>query len=341
MGAQETALVTGAGGFIGSNLVDDQLARGRQVIAIDVHLDRLDHLRFDSACQLQVGDVRDAAFMSRVIAGSNIPKIDIPKVDIIFHLASAHLEVAKSEAYFWETNVEAVQSLLEIARNNGVRRFVHTSSVGVYGPLTTLPADESSACHPDILYERTKLEGEETVTRFVKDTGFPAVILRPAWVYGPRCPRTLKLFRTMKKRRFVMVGEGENFRHPIHIRDMLTAFELAATRAGIEGETFVVASDHAVRLKDLITEIIAVQGLRFSPIRVPMGVMTALCLGVEGVFKMLGKEPPFSTRSLKFFTESSAFDIAKARRLLGFAPAVTLHEGLAHTYRHYLAEGLV
>jgi nucleoside-diphosphate-sugar epimerase len=336
MGAQETALVTGAGGFIGSNLVDDQLARGRRVIAIDVHLDPLDHLRSNPACQLYAGDVRDAAFMSRVIAGS-----DIPKVDIIFHLASAHLEVAKSEAYFWETNVEAVQSLLEIARIAGVRRFVHTSSVGVYGPLTTLPADESSACHPDILYERTKLEGEETVKRFVKDTVFPAVILRPAWVYGPRCPRTLKLFRTMKKRRFVMVGEGENLRHPIHIRDMLTAFELAATRPGIEGETFVVASDQAVRLKDLITEIIAVQGLRFSPIRVPMGVMTALCLGVEGVFKVLGKEPPFSTRSLKFFTESSAFDIAKARRLLGFAPAVNLHEGLAHTYRHYLAEGLV
>lgn len=331
MGTQETALVTGAGGFIGSNLVDDQLARGRRVIAIDVHLDRLDHLRSNSACQLHAGDVRDAGFMSRVIAGSHI----------LFHLASAHLEVAKSEAYFWETNVEAVKSLLEIARNNGVRRFVHTSSVGVYGPLTALPADESSACHPDILYERTKLQGEETVRRFVQDTGFPAVILRPAWVYGPRCPRTLKLFRTIRKRRFVMVGEGENLRHPIHIRDMLTAFELAATRPGIEGETFVVASDHAVRLKDLITEIIAVQGLRFSPIRVPMGVMTALCVGVEGVFKVLGKEPPFSTRSLKFFTESSAFDIAKARRLLGFAPAVTLHEGLAHTYRHYLAEGLV
>ncbi|MGH2397015.1 MAG: NAD-dependent epimerase/dehydratase family protein [bacterium] len=331
MGPQETALVTGAGGFIGSNLVDDQLARGRCVVAIDVHLDRLDHLRSNPACQLHAGDVRDAGFMSRVIAGS----------DIVFHLASAHLEVAKSDGYFWETNVEAVKSLLEIARNAGVRRFVHTSSVGVYGPLTTLPADESSVCHPDILYERTKLEGEEIVTRFVKETGFPAVILRPAWVYGPGCPRTLKLFRTIKKRRFVMVGEGENFRHPIHIRDMLTAFELAATRPGIDGETFVVASDHAVRLKDLITEIIAVQELRFSPIRVPMGVMTALCLGVEGVCKVFGKEPPFSTRSLKFFTESSAFDIAKARRLLGFAPAVTLHEGLAHTYRHYLAEGLV
>ncbi len=331
MGAQETALVTGAGGFIGSNLVDDQLARGRRVIAIDVHLDRLDHLRSNPACRLHAGDVRDAGFMARVIA----------ETDIVFHLASAHLEVARSEAYFWETNVEAVKSLLEIARNNGVRRFVHTSSVGVYGPLTTLPADEASACHPDILYERTKLQGEEIVTRFVKDTGFRAVILRPAWVYGPRCPRTLKLFRTIRKRRFVMVGEGENFRHPIHIRDMLTAFELAATRPGIEGETFVVASDHAVRLKDLITEIISVQGLCFSPIRVPMGVMTVLCLGVEGVFKVLGKEPPFSTRSLKFFTESSAFDIAKARRLLGFAPAVTLHEGLADTYRQYLAEGLV
>lgn len=331
MAVQETALVTGAGGFIGSNLVDDQLARGRRVIAIDVHLDRLDHLKANPACELCVGDVRDTELLARAMAG----------VDYLFHLASAHLEVSRSEAYFWETNVEAVKSLLERARAAGVRRFVHTSSVGVYGPLATLPADEGSECHPDILYERTKLKGEEAVLRFVADTGFPAVILRPAWVYGPRCPRTLKLFRSIRKRRFVMVGEGQNFRHPIHIRDMLAAFELAATRPGIEGQTFVVASDEAVRLKDLIAEIIAVQGLSFSPVRVPMGIMTALCLGVEGVFKVLGKEPPFSTRSLKFFTESSSFDIAKARRLMGFEPAVALNAGLSETYRHFQAAGLL
>ncbi len=336
MAAVETALVTGAGGFIGSNLVDDQLARGRRVVAVDVHLERLAHQKANPACRMQVGDVRDAALMSRLMGGA-----EVPRVDIVFHLASAHLEVTKSEAYFRETNVDAVQTLLQIARGAGVRRFVHTSSVGVYGPIAAEPADENAECRPDILYERTKLMGEETVRRFVADTGFPAVILRPAWVYGPRCPRTLKLFRSIRKRRFFMVGAGENFRHPIHIGDMLAAFELAATRAGIEGETFVVASDQAVRLKDLIAEIIAVQGLEFSPIRVPMGVMTALCLGTESVFKALGKEPPFSTRSLKFFTESSSFDIAKARRLLGFSPRVTLHEGLADTYRHYLAEGLV
>jgi len=329
--AENTVLITGAGGFIGSNLVDDQLARGKEVIALDLNLDRLRHTASTPHCRQVVGDVQEADLLQDVLAG----------VDTVFHLASAHLEVSKSDAYFREVNVTAVKTLLRLAHHQGVRRFVHCSSVGVYGPLEKLPADETTACHPDIIYEVTKLEGENAVRQFVEKTGFSAVVLRPAWVYGPRCPRTLKLFRTIKKKRFFMVGNGDNYRHPIYISDMLEAFELAAQQPGIDGETFLIASAEPVPLSALVRHIIEAQQIRFRPLTIPLALMTPVCLIVEGLFKLVSKEPPFSTRSLKFFTESSAFDIAKARRGLGFEPKITLLDGLEKTRQYNVDQGLL
>lgn len=330
--AEDTVCITGAGGFIGSHLVDDQLARGKNVIALDLHLERLRHVALNPHCRQVLGDVRDATLLKDVLAEG---------VDTVFHLASAHLEVSKSDAYFREINVEAVQTLLCLTHSQGVRRFVHCSSVGVYGPLVELPADEATTCHPDIIYEATKLEGENAVRHFVEETGFSAVVLRPAWVYGPRCPRTLKLFRTIKKKRFVMVGNGHNYRHPLYISDMLDAFELAAQQPGVDGETFVIASSEPVQLRALVEHIMAAQHMRFRPLTIPLALMTPVCLVVEGLFKLGRKEPPFSTRSLKFFTESSAFDIAKARRVLGFEPQVTLADGLEKTRAYSVGQGLL
>ena len=327
----ETVLVTGAGGFIGSNLVDDQLSRGRRVIALDVNLDKLKHRQADENCSLVIGDVRDYGKIAELMK----------ETDIVFHLASAHLEVSKSDDYFWETNVNAVKELLKMASDNNIKRFVHCSTVGVYGPLKNLPASEETLCHPDILYEETKLAGEKAVKEHVEKTGLSAVILRPAWVYGPRCPRTLKLFRTIGKRRFFMVGQGENMRHPIYISDMLEAFELAATNDNVKGKTYLIASDEPVKLQNLISDIIEAQNMKFKPLQVPFFVMTPVCIVVESIFKIVSKEPPFSTRSLKFFTESSAFDISKAKNELGFAPVVGLKDGLAKTYQFYKKENLL
>jgi nucleoside-diphosphate-sugar epimerase len=324
-------LVTGAGGFIGSHLVEDQLARGRAVQALDISLDRLAHRRSAENCSLITGDIRDAELLKKIIPGT----------DIIFHLASAHLEVNKAASFFWTVNVDAVKSLLDIAHQHGVKRFVHCSSVGVYGPLARVPADEETACHPDIPYEETKLAGEKAVHEFARSKNLDFVILRPAWVYGPRCPRTLRLFRTIKKRRFVLVGDGQNFRHPTYIADVLDAFELAATKESVVGKTFVIAAAEPIRLRDLVKQIAELQGVRLPPVRLPLFLMKPVCASVELLCRMAGREPPVSRRSLKFFTEDSAFDISKARKQLGYSPSISLHDGLARTQRYYREEGLL
>lgn len=327
----ESVLITGAGGFIGSHLAEDQLRRNRSVKALDVNLRNLAPLRGKSICQLIEGDIRDEALLERIVPGT----------DIIFHLASAHLELNKPESYYWQTNVQSIRGLMKASHRHGVRRFVHCSSVGVYGPLAELPANEQTPCRPEILYEKTKLAGEAELRKSYGDFPVPYVILRPAWVYGPRCRRTHKLFRAIKKGRFLVVGTGDNLRHPVYVGDMLEAFELAATQEAVTGETFVIASSEAVRLKDIIGEIARIQGVRIPMVRIPLAAMKPVAAVVEAVFKALGKEPPFSRRSLKFFIESSSFDINKARGLLGFHPKVDLKKGLAETLEGFREMGLI
>ena len=324
-----SVLVTGAGGFIGSHLVEDQLRRGRMVTALDVQLDRLEHLRNADGLKLVQGDIRDSEGVSR----------SLEQIDVVFHLASAHLEVSRSQSYFETINVDAARDLVERAAEAGVKRMVHCSTVGVYGALTELPANEETECRPDIEYEITKLKGEIAVREAAAKNELSTVILRPAWVYGPGCPRTLKLFRAIKSKRFVMVGDGNNFRHPIYIADMVDAFEKAALTDGINGETYIVASKEAVRLEELVAGIVSTLQMDYKPTRVPLIIMSPICAITEGLCRLIKKEPPFSTRSLKFFTESSSFDTRKVVSELEFDAAVSLTDGLRRTYESYLSTG--
>lgn len=323
----ERVLVTGAGGFIGSHLVDDQLNRGRTVTAIDVNLDRLGHHAQNANCKLVEGDVRDQELMGSIVPGHQI----------VFHLASAHLEVNKPPSFFEETNVDAVRQLVEICQRDGVTRLVHCSSVGVYGSLKSLPADESTDCSPTIAYEKTKLAGEKALCETAKDLDF--VILRPAWVYGPRCLRTLKLLQAIKRKKFIKVGFKQTFRHPVYIADMLQAFEQAATCPGASGQTLIIGASDAILLDRLIELVAQAVGTDFRPITVPLSIMAPACFVVEKLWGVLGKEPPFSTRSLKFFTESSAFNISKAQAILAYQPAVEIAEGLKLTAEYFTDRG--
>jgi nucleoside-diphosphate-sugar epimerase len=331
MKGDDTVLITGAGGFIGRNLVEAQLAAGRRVVALDVDTSALERFDNHRAFTGVRGDVRSGEAVSRAMQD----------VDVVFNLAAAHLEVGSDEHHFRSVNVTALENLLQASHAAGVRRFVHCSSVGVYGPLHKVPADENTECHPEIDYEKTKLEGEHVVCSLADDLGVDTVILRPSWVYGPGCPRTLKLVRTVIKKRFFFAGDGQNLRHPIHIDDLLTAFELAAAASSPTGEVILVAGPRAVSTRMLVEEITRQLGSQFKPPTLPLGLVRIGCFGMEKVFSLAGREPTFSTRSLKFCVENSAFRTDKARRVLGFEPTIELAEGFRRTIEHYRQHGMI
>jgi nucleoside-diphosphate-sugar epimerase len=312
-----SVLITGAGGFIGSHLVRHQLSLGRRVRALDITRSKSEELSQNGA-ELVAGDITDPSVQEKAVHG----------IDLVFHLASAHLAVNVPEDTYWKVNVHCLRGLLERCRQAGVQRLVHVSSVGVYGNVQDPPADETHPCRPDLLYERTKYEGEKQVGRFFEETGFPVVIVRPAWVYGPGCPRTYKLFRSIQKKRFFLVGNGNTLRHCIYIDDLLAGLELCGREAAAVGKVYIIADNTPVMLAELVQQIAKVLDVPSPRFHVPVWLMGSVGALLEVGFYPLGKEPPFSRRTLKFFTNNGAFDISRARQELGFRPEFDLSDGL-------------
>ncbi len=315
-------VITGANGFLGRHLVLDQLARGRRVRAVDLHQDRLTNLAGDPGLEIHCNDICDSAAMKPLLS----------RVDIVFHLASAHLAVALGEAEYWHINRDGTRELVRLSHEAGVGRFVHCSSVGVYGEITDPPADETTPCHPDVIYEKSKLAGEEAVLAYQRETGFPLTVIRPVWVYGPGCPRTEKIFRSLRKGTFGYIGNGRSLRHCLHVDDFSQACELCATRPEAIGQTYIIGDAAAVTLKELLNTMADAAGFRRPWIHLPLAVARPVFAAAEKLFLAMGREPVVSTRTLKFFTNNTAFSIAKARSELGFEPRFDLAEGMRRTW---------
>ena len=323
-------LITGGGGFIGNHLVEDQLRKGREVKVLDINVSSIAHLkRKYSNLEIIQGDMKDEFLLDTVVND----------VNRVFHLASVHLSIATPDEEYRRVNVEATRKLLEVCRRKNVSRFVHCSSVGVYGKIKNPPVNEQSPCAPESIYDITKLEGERQVLQFHRETNFPVVVVRPAWVYGPRCPRTLKLFRSIARGRFLFVGDGVSLRHCIYVSDLVEGFELCAETEEAVGQIYNLADNEPVSIRELVRKIAETMGAPPPRLNVPLWMVFPISFAVELGCKSLGKEPPVSRRSLSFFTSNTNFDISKARTELGFNPKTSLDEGLKVTHDWMLSEG--
>jgi nucleoside-diphosphate-sugar epimerase len=112
---------------------------------------------------------------------------------------------------------------------------------------------------------------------------------------------------------------------------MIDAFLLAETSLAASGEVMIVGDQEATTIRDLVDRIAEITGAK-PPRSVPLGILWAAAVTAEAAFLPLGKEPPISRRSLRFFTGNTAFSTERARSLLGFEPRYDLARGLAETH---------
>jgi nucleoside-diphosphate-sugar epimerase len=323
----EKILVTGATGFTGGHLARKLIDR-----KCEVH------------CLARPG--KDALSLER--AGCRIVRGDLTKKDTleaavrgmekVYHVAALYREENVPRPMFRDVNVGGTRNLLEACLQAGVKRFVHCSTVGVQGEIDKPPATEEAPYRPGDAYQESKMEGELMALDFYAKRGLPVVVFRPVGIYGPGDTRFLKLFRNV---RFGMFGSGEVLYHLTYIDDLTDGICLVGTVPGIEGQIFTLAGERYTTLNELYAIIAEVLNVPLSRRHYPVWPVYAAGAVCEWLCRPFRISPPIYRRRLDFFIKDRAFDIGKARRMLGYKPAVDLKTGITRTAEWYKQRGLL
>jgi len=324
---QKLALVTGATGFTGGHLARVLLERGWKVRVLARQHEAGRALAALGA-EIVVGDITDRSAVAAAVAGCTH----------VFHIAAYYRGSSLDPEIYHAVNVEGTRHVLEAAEAAGVKRVVHCSTVGVHGDVTNVPANETAPFAPGDIYQETKLEGELLAAKAFAG-GLPGAIVRPAGIYGPGDMRFLKLFRTIHKRQFRMFGTGEVLYHFTYVADLVEGILLAGTEPKALGETVIIGGAHYIPLNELVRLVADAVGVAPPRGRLPIAPLLAAARVSEAVCRPLGLNAPLQVRQCDFFLKDRAFDISKARRLLGFTPSVALDDGLRRTAEWYFQEG--
>jgi len=303
-------LVTGGGGFIGSNLVDRLLHEGYAVRVLDnFATGRRENLEASlDAIELIEGDLQSYERVHNAIRGC----------ELVFHqgaLPSVPRSI-QDPLTSNAVNITGTLNVLLAARDAGVRRVIYASSSSVYGANEELPKREDYHPVPIAPYAVSKLAGEGHCRSFWHVYGLETVALRYFNVFGPRQDPTsqysavIPMFITafLDGQRPTIYGDGEQSRDFTYIENVVEATLLAARADGVAGETFNVASGERISLNTLIAELRELTGKDIEPI--------------------YADPRPGDVRH-------SLADVSKAREALGYEPAVNAREGLRRVFSWY------
>lgn len=325
---KKKVLVTGATGFVGSHLVKRLADTGYNVRAL-VRKGR-DISSLDNRAEVSYGDITDPSSLEDAVR----------ETSIVYHLAAVVTLAGVSDSLFRDVHVKGTENLLNASLKHGVKRFIHVSTCGVHGDVKNPPASEDSPINTQDIYQKTKAESEKVALGF-REKGIQAVIIRPTGVYGPGDMRLLKLFRLISKRRFIMIGDGKTFFHPVYIDDLIDGLILAGEADNAVGEAFIIGGERYLALNELANIIAITLGVTLSKIHLPVFPVKTLAAITELVCKLLRIEPPLYRRRIDFFTKNRAFDISKAKRILGYLPKIDIEEGIRRSVEWYRKEGLL
>jgi dihydroflavonol-4-reductase len=320
--------LTGGTGYTGGRLLHLLRERGHSVRAL-ARPGSVTAALLATDVTLVEGGLGDRDVAARLVEGA----------DALVHVAAVYRTAGHPDSYYRDVNVGGTEVLLEASARAGLARFVHTSTVGVHGHVLNPPADERAPIAPGDVYQATKAEAEALALEFHRRRGLPVAVVRPGAIYGPGETRLLKLFRSIARGRYALVGSGESFYHPVYIDDLLDGFLLALERPEAVGEAFLMAGPRYVSQIELARLIAEATGGRVLPFRIPAAPLQWAGDLCEAICVPLGIEPPLHRRRVDFWTKSRAFSIEKARRLLGYAPKVDLEEGITRTVAAYREAG--
>ncbi|MFZ6031487.1 MAG: GDP-mannose 4,6-dehydratase [Chloroflexota bacterium] len=306
----KTVLVTGAGGFIPSHLVEALVQQGAAVRAFVRYNSRSDPgllslLPPDVFSQVEIiaGDLRDLPAVTAATRGASH----------VFHLgaliAIPYSYVHPAEVV--ETNVTGTLNVLLAGRECGVTRIIHTSTSEVYGTALRVPIDEEHPLQGQSPYSASKIGADKIAESFYRSFDLPVVTLRPFNTYGPRQSARAVIPTIISQaltRDAIRLGNLDARRDLTYVSDTVAGFLAAGEVPAIEGETFNLGVGQEITVGELAGEIIALVG---RPVTI--------------------EHDPARLRPGKSEVQRLLSDNRKARQRLGWQPQVSIQDGLGRT----------
>lgn len=306
-------LVTGASGFVGRAVCGELMRRGWQVRAAV-----REAARTPQGCEAAVvGDIVGADWRT-ALSG----------VDAVVHLAARVHELtnAGSEAAYDAVNAEATEALAMAAARTGVGRLVFMSTVKVHGERTPTgkPFRAGDEPRPEDAYGRSKWRAEQALTAVSARAFLPVTIVRPPLVYGPGVGANfLRLVRLVASGLPLPFGSVDNCRSLIYVGNLASLVSDCVSAAEAAGRTLLASDGDDVGTPELVRRIGAALGMRVRLVPVPVSLLQAAAAAA-------GRRAELSR-----LVQSLAIDIGETRRVLGWHPPFTMHQGLAETVRWY------
>jgi UDP-glucose 4-epimerase len=307
------ALITGGAGFVGSHLGERLLAQGAEVVALDCFTDYYPRALKEANIAGLVGRP-GFRLVEAAIKDADLPAL-LDGVTHVFHLA-AQAGVRKSWGadfrIYTELNIDATQILLEACVGRPIERLVYASSSSVYGDLVDMPMREDALPQPVSPYGVSKLSAEQLCYLYYANFAVPTVSLRYFTVYGPRQRPDMGFNRffsaVLAGTPVIQYGDGLQTRDFTFVADAARATADAGVR-GTPGRVYNIGGGSRVTLLEVFDLIGKVSG---RPV-------------------IIDKQPP-----QKGDMRDTYADTSLARADLGFAPTVTLEQGLAAMHQWFV-----
>ncbi|MGZ4688507.1 MAG: NAD-dependent epimerase/dehydratase family protein [Acidimicrobiia bacterium] len=336
--ASPVAVVTGASGWLGTNLVRELVGTRDRVRCLVHSADEAPLLELLSPnIEIIVGDVRDPVAADRLFDG-----IDAASV---FHVAAV-IHPTKRAREFFDVNVGGTEMIIDRARRARTTRFVHVSSNSPFGANASPDEKftEDSPYHPYMGYGSSKLEAEQVVQRSNDRGDVETVIVRAPWFYGPFQPaRQTQWFAAVRRGRFPLVGPGTQRRSMAFTGNLVSGLLLAETATAAAGRAYWIADAEPYELAEILEQVraaLAAEGLQVSGGRPKLPALAGVvAASLDGFLQSRGRYVQ-ALHVLGELKDTIACDITRARVELGYEPATSLYEGMRASVRWCLERGL-
>ncbi len=325
----EKVLVTGANGFIGSNLCGRLLAEGFEV---HVLVRKSSDLQFIDGLPLKLfyGDITLPETLKQAMEG----------VRKVFHVAGLAADYGPF-SLFYKINFQGTKNVAMVAEKAGIERFIYVSTVAFHGFGKQKVKEDDPPAKNLIPYAQTKLLAEQWLWDFAKSSPMEITAVRPGNVFGINDRTFLfKYIDALLKGKFAEINHGKSKTCPVYVENLVDIMMLIATEPGAVGNAYLATDGLDICWHEFNEALAKQLGVPLPKRSLPYGLAIAVAKSYYSVHRLLGfKSEPFLTPyRINNGGRDYHFSIQKLKDHFGYSPAINLEEGLRRTVESYHAQ---